>query len=301
MSGLELIMSDTSSLDAVLQDASGVWMTAPVAPERFLEGVVEVDLSGTAELDRLRSVMSVASLPGYVCACGGDIRFEFFDVDARPLTTVVLHHGESLRWQGWDGHAVLADGHRLLHWLNDHGVPGPLRQMEIAQREEEGRQDARAHWRAAMPAVVEDLANQLFALSETGEAASPELWAELQDRLNLASPDPVSRALALMAWFGAGTGRASGYPLHESVPGILLKEMPIAEIIAALEDPQANSRHYAGAVRHLTGWKSRRKQQRDVARLPEPVKLRLLQQAQTLSGQNIRDRAERWLAPKRTT
>ncbi|WP_406834923.1 hypothetical protein ACICHK_00535 [Streptomyces sp. AHU1] len=298
---MELIMSDTSSLDAVLQDASRVRMTAPVAPERFLKGVIEVDLSDPAELDRLRSVMSVTSLPGYVCACGGDIRFEFFDADAQSLAVVVLHHGESLRWLGWNGHAVLADGHRLLRWLNDHGVPGPLRQMEADQREEERRQDARAHWRASMPTAVQDLADQLFAMSETGEDASPELWTELQDRMNLAFPDPADRALALMAWFGAGTGRASGYPLHESVPGLLLKDMPIAEIIAALEDPQADSRHYMGAVRHLTGWKSRRKQQRDVARLPEPVRLRLLQQAQTSSDQNMRDRAERWLAPKRTT
>ncbi|MER5384246.1 hypothetical protein ABT040_28895 [Streptomyces sp. NPDC002688] len=288
-------------MDYVLQDACQVRITAPVAPDRFLGGEVRVDLSDPAELASLRSAMSVKALPGYVCACGGDVRFEFLDADDRTLAVVVLHHGESLRWDGWEGNALLVDGHRILHWLKDHDVPGPLRQLEEAQREEKGRRRAEADWRAAVPTALDDLTDRLVALAWMGTDASPELLDELKDRLRIAFPDSVSRVLALLAWFGAGTGRYSGYPVYEDVPDLLLKDTPIAEIIAGLQDPGADSRHYAGALRHLVGWKSRRKQQRDIARLPEAVRLRLLNQAHDSTDRIPLRRAERWLAPRQAT
>ncbi|MGW3820154.1 hypothetical protein [Streptomyces sp. NPDC005046] len=152
-------------------------------------------------------------------------------------------------------------------------------------------------WLTAMPTTLKDLADQLLSLSQTRQSASPELLAELQDRLELAFPDPSSRTLALLAWFGAGSGRYSGFPLHEKVPSLLLRDIPIAAIIAALQDPRADARHDAGAVRHLVGWKSRRKQKRDIAALPEPLRLRLLQQARASSDKIPQHRSERWLAP----
>ncbi|MBC6460186.1 hypothetical protein [Actinomadura sp. HBU206391] len=255
------------------------------------------DLSEPAELDRLRRAMAVDSVPGAVCACAGDVRFEFLDEDGRHLTTVVFHHGVTLRWDGWDGDAVLADGRSLLHWLEEHGAPGPLRQFEEdeRQRQQAGRQEA--EWLSAMPAALEDLSGRMLALSRTGGDPSPDLLGELRDRLRQAIPEPVSRALTLFEWCGAGSGRCSGFPVHEIVPDLLLKDMPIVEIIAGLQDPRAEARHYAGAVRHLVGWRTRAKQKRDLDAIPAPLKARLLQEAQASGDQDKQARATRWLTP----
>lgn len=111
--------------------------------------------------------------------------------------------------------------------------------------------------------------------------------------------DPVERVLALLDWYGSGSGRCSGYPVHEGVPGELLGRVPIADLIAALADPRAEERHDAGAVRHLVGWKTRPRQKRDVAGLPEPLRDRLLAHARRSGDSDKQGRAERWLAPPR--
>ncbi|MGW3983472.1 hypothetical protein [Streptomyces mirabilis] len=160
-------------------------------------------------------------------------------------------------------------------------------------------QTQEAHWRAAMPTTLDDLSVQILSLSQTGESASLDLLTELKVQLELAFPDLITRTLTLLAWCGAGSGRCSGYPLHEEVPGLLLKEIPITEIVASLQDPRADSRHYAGAVRHLVGWKSRPRQRKDIDALPEPMKVRLLQQARASGDQDKQSRAERWLTPTR--
>jgi hypothetical protein len=290
---------ETSALDAVLQHASRVRVTEAVRSAGSVDGVILADLSDPTELDRLRTAMAVEALPGFRCMCAGDVRFEFLDADDGELTPVVLHHGEGLRWDGWDSDALLTDGRPLLLWLDSHGVPGPLREFEETEHRRERDQKEAAHWRAAMPTALDDLSDRFLSLSRTGEQASPDLLNAVRERLEPAFPDPVARALALLAWCGAGSGRCSGFPLHEEVPGLLLKDVPITEIVAGLQDFRADSRHYAGAVRHLVGWKSRRKQKKDIAALPEPVRIRLLQEAQASGDHGKQARAERWLAPTR--
>ncbi|QDN95904.1 hypothetical protein FNV58_07295 [Streptomyces sp. RLB1-9] len=264
-----------------------------------MDGEILVDLSDPAELDRLRTAMSVEALHGFRCMCLGDVRFEFLDADAWQLTAVVLHHGATLRWDGWESDAVLADGRLLLLWLNSHGESGPLRQFEEHERRHGRMQTQETHWRAAMPTTLDDLSVQILSLSQTGESASLDLLTELKVQLELAFPDLITRTLTLLAWCGAGSGRCSGYPLHEEVPGLLLKEIPITEIVASLQDPRADARHYAGALRHLVGWKSRPRQRKDIDVLPEPMKVRLLQQARASGDQDKQSRAERWLTPTR--
>ncbi|MFE5677844.1 hypothetical protein ACFQ7B_42445 [Streptomyces erythrochromogenes] len=154
-----------------------------------------------------------------------------------------------------------------------------------------------------MPAGLEGTADRVLGLSRTGGRPSPELLTELTDRLQLAFPEPVERALALLDRYGSGSGRCSGYPLHEGVPGELLAGVPIAglvaDLLAALADPRAEDRHDAGAVRHLVGRKTRPHQQRDVARLPEALRVRLPAHARRSGDSDQQARAERWLAPRR--
>lgn len=178
-------------------------------------------------------------------------------------------------------------------------MSGPMQQFKADRlRAEEGTEEER-NWLAAMPAGLEGTADRILALSRTGGRTSRGLLAELRDRLQLTFPDPVERVLALLNWCGSGSGRCSGYPVHESVPGELLGRVPIADLLAALADPRAEERHDAGAVRHLVGWKTRPRQKRDVAGLPEPLRARLLAHARRSGDSDKQSRAESWLAPQR--
>ncbi|MFF3089513.1 hypothetical protein ACFVRB_31415 [Streptomyces nojiriensis] len=292
-------MDATTALDGVLQQTHMVLVGA--VGGLGADGEIRVDLSDPAESTRLRTAMTVDSLPGFHCMCLGDVRFELFDRDGGRLAVVVLHHGATLRWGQWDGDAVLAEGHLLLDWLDGHGMPGPLQQFERDRQRAEEQAAERRDWLAAMPAGLEGTADQILGLSQIGGAASPELLAELTERLQLTLPDPVERVLALLDWYGSGSGRCSGYPPHEGVPGELLGRVSISDLLAGLADSRAGERHDAGAVRHLVGRKTRPRQKRDVARLPEPLRARLLAHARRSGDSDKQARAERWLAPSQAS
>jgi hypothetical protein len=284
----------TTALDGVLRQAHMVKVSSVSWGGE--DGEIRVDLSDPAESARLRTAMAVESLPGFHCMCLGDVRFEVFDRAGGRLAVVVLHHGATLRWGRWDSDAVLTDGHRLLVWLAGHGMPGPMRQFETDRRRAEEETEEERHWLAAMPAGLEGLADRILDLSRTGGRPSPELLADLTERLRRTFPDPADRVLALLGWNGSGSGRCSGYPVHEGVPGELLGRVPIADLLAALADPRAEERHDAGAVRHLVGWKARPRQKQDIAAVPEPLRARLLAHARSSGDSDKQRRAERWLA-----
>ncbi|MEU8949325.1 hypothetical protein [Streptomyces sp. NPDC048489] len=290
-------MNETTALDSVLQQAH-VARVSSVSGFKA-DGKIRVDLSDPAKSAQLRRAMAVESLPGFHCMCGGDVRFELFDRDGERLSALVLHHGATLRWGQWESDAVLVDGRLLLAWLDEVGMPGPMQQFEADRRQAEESAEEKRSWLAAMPAGLEEAADRILDLSRTGSGPSPELLAELTHRLLAALPDPVERVLALLGWYGSGSGRCSGYPLHESVPGELLRGVAMADLLAGLADPRAEERHDAGAVRHLVGWKTRPRQKRDVAGLPEPLRDRLLAHARRSGDSDKHNRAERWLAPLR--
>ncbi len=264
-------MADLSALDAVVGDAASVRVS-----ELWSYGEAFVDLSQSDERERLRAAMAVRALPGYVCACCGQVSFEFLDAHGERLATVAFHHGITLAWSGWSGHAELADGAALERWLNEHGLSG-----------EEGAdiRPERLDWVQAVPPALDELANQLLR-------DFPRTSVVLKARRLMLGVEPVSRVLQLLAWCASGTGRLSGYPVHEDVPGLILSSVPVAQIAAALEDPRADGRHFAGAARHLLGGNVRERV--DVARLPKPVRVKVGAAAEE-RGYEIPQWAERLL------
>ncbi|MEV6242838.1 hypothetical protein [Lentzea sp. NPDC051838] len=247
-----------TALDEVLRNAASVRVS-----EIQWYGEITVDLSRPEERDRLRAAMKVGSLPGYVCACRGQARLEFFDAQSEPLTEVVLHHGISLDWQWESGHAELADGVVLLRWLEEHGLPGLL--LSDAERPE------RLAWIAAMPPALEEMAGDLVGHFATADDSKHVVEA----RKRMRAVDSVTGVLQLLSWYASGIGGSVKSPPYEDVPGLILRETPIAEIIAALEDPRADARHDAAAARLLLVGNSRIKQRLDVARLPGPLRVRI--------------------------
>jgi hypothetical protein len=278
-----------ATLDELLSGAIRVRVTTVGAP-----GEPVLDLADPAELDLLREALTVERVTDGYCMCHGDLEFAFTGGDGRR-TVVGLHHGLSLRWTGWDGDALLRDGDRVLHWLARHGAGGPLAQAQRRQAERERELLDRQAWTAAAPADVRDLLDLAIAAAHTTGVIAPSVHALVADRLAQAFPDPAERAAALLAWYGSGTGRYSGYPVYETLPAPALAGTPIAEIIDALRR-FPDDRVAAGAVRHLCAWKSRTHLRRDIARLPDDVRARLLAVARESDDDTTRRRAEQHLA-----
>lgn len=251
-----------SALDDVLRTALGVRVS-----EIEWYGEIVVDLTRPDVLEGLRAAMAIESLPGVVCACAGQVRFEFFDVQGERLTVVVLHHGIMLAWQWESGHAELADGAELLRWLGEHGLPGPL--LSSSERPE------RLAWIAAMPPALEEMTGDLVGHWPMADDSKYVIEA----RRRIRAVDPETYVLQLLAWNAAGVGRHKRYPPYEDVPGLLLQDVPVADIIAALEDPRATDVHDAGAAQVLLCGKSRIRQRMDVASLPGPLRVRVREAA----------------------
>ncbi|WP_330272302.1 hypothetical protein OG205_35800 [Lentzea sp. NBC_00516] len=55
--------------------------------------------------------------------------------------------------------------------------------------------------------------------------------------------------LQLLAWSAAGVGGYQRYPPYEDVPGLILRDVPIAEVVAALPEPLRVRVREAGAAR----------------------------------------------------
>jgi len=288
-------MSDESALNTVLDGACRVLVTdAGVHAGRPIPADVLIDEADPHAIDTLRVALTVEEFPGAMCMCTGDVAFEFFDGHDRVLAVVGLHHGDALRWSGWDGDAVLADGLAVLRWLDERGAARPLQQFAQDERRREGTRRAASAWVEAMPRVLSELAPQMLEISQTG-IASAELLDQVHSQLWTSMPEATGRTLALLAWNGSGTGRCSGFPTHEELPGQLLRTVPIGEIITSLQDPRADTRHDAGAVRHLVGWKSRDKQKQDIDALPAQLRTRLLSQTLASGDADKQSRAQRWL------
>ncbi|WP_329788832.1 hypothetical protein V1227_30840 [Lentzea sp. DG1S-22] len=227
-----------TALDDVVRKASHVRFTEVGTPDEFVE--VGVD-------DELRAALAVESSPGGVCACRGDVRFEFLGARREVLAAVVLHHGITLAWNGWHGHAVLSDGEALRAWLRRRDTARP----------------ADEDWVAAIPPALRGLTRRM--LRPVRWTAGSRLLA--QARTLLGAVDPVTGTLQLLAWRGSGGAQ------HAEIPALLLLAVPLSKIGTALKDPRADERHYAGAVRHLLGADGRERS--DAGRLPRSVRMRL--------------------------
>lgn len=290
-------MTSVQALDQVLREIARVRVTeGGVSEDRVLGNRILLDVADPVAVRLLRGALAVEQTTDGYCMCLGDLAFEFFDSGDRRVAVVGFHHGVSLRWQGWDGDALLRDGGQVLRWLAEHGVNGPLNQEERRQAERHEKQLDEERWKDAAPAAVRDLLDLAITATHTDGRLPPGAYNLVAQRLSQAVPDPVERAAALLVWYGSGTGRCSGYPMHEDLPAPALAEIPISYLIEALQSFPTDNRIDAGAVRHLCGWKSRPNQARDIGRLPNELRERLLAAAQASGDDDKRHRAERWLS-----
>ncbi|MTE15373.1 hypothetical protein [Nocardia aurantiaca] len=260
---------DLDALDRVLAHARGVRVRemprdAPTLLEEWDPIAVRA----------LRDALRVADLPGFVCMCWGDVVLDFFDAAERPLTTVTLHHGYSIRWDGWPQDALLADGVRSLEWLAVRGVSVPLREYHVAEQRKADNDRTARLWVAEIPAPLMPYADLFLDTSTTGGGLTGSQVAEVRAPLLAAYPDAVDRILRLCDWYAGGTGAYTGYPTHERIPAQFLDLENRADFARAVD--LADDRATAGAVRYLLSWDSRKHLARLLSALSPAARRKIL-------------------------
>ncbi|MFJ9743867.1 hypothetical protein, partial [Streptomyces sp. NPDC101166] len=244
---------DPEALDRVLAGARGVRVREMPGDAPTL-----IEERDPVAVRALREALRVSDLPGFVCMCWGDVVLDFFDAGERPLTSVTLHHGYSIRWPGWPQDARLADGMRSLEWLAVRGVAVPLQEFRAAERRQAESDRIAYRWVAEIPDPLIPFAGLFLDTSTTtgGGLTGPQV-EEARALLLMTYPDPVDRILRLCAWFAGGTGRYSGYPAHERIPAQFLLLEDHADFARAVE--LADEHATAGAVRYLLSWDTRKR------------------------------------------
>lgn len=253
-------------------------------------------LQGPEDLAQLRLLLRVRTGERFALACLADAIFRFSDGAGRAQASVNLYHTVALGWEGWEGHyRELADGAALAEWLAARGYTGPVDELRADQARAERDAALQRAWSMAVPEPARPLLPGMLATGQSG-TIPPGLLEELRQVLARAWPDDVERCRALLAWFSAGTGRYSGYPVYEAIPGMLLAGMPIAVVVQVLRQNQVDERAWRGAVRHLTAWQGRSAQElQSISLQMRPQLLAIAQGAEEVQARRLK---ESWSAPR---
>ncbi|MCL2316601.1 MAG: hypothetical protein FWC46_05900 [Actinomycetia bacterium] len=117
---------DTGAFDAATSGATrAVIRMVGGAVNAVSTELVVLDLRVRAAVDDLRGLLAVEAVIDGYCMCSGQLAVEFLDEAGGRLAYATIHHGAHLRWSGWSGDGMLADGPALAAWLVAHGVPDP--------------------------------------------------------------------------------------------------------------------------------------------------------------------------------
>lgn len=310
-------------LDAVMAEVRRVRvLRGGMASDEPLEKVVLFETAKDTAISMLRETLRIVDGPAGHCMCYGDPTLELLGASSQRLALIAVHHGQSIRWKSWRHDARLVAGRPLLEWLAGHGATYPLEEYEANVRRQRAERGAWDRWLAAMPACLRCFLEQTgeslgyvtfvpapavgghgaavtaptgpvkFAANyPTTKVASTDL-ALLLNALGEAHPDSAKQALMLFAWFGSGAGPWSGFPAYESVAENLLMTLHIKDLLRALECAELTPEHLEGAARLFGGWAFRTKRGTEFARLPEPMKRRLLDHSMQCADPDKRSRAQ---------
>jgi hypothetical protein len=245
---------------------------------KALGATVLLEVSDAHDLEALQQLTAIDETKvGFHCLCYGDLALVLKSTGSADLLVLGIHHGESIRWDGWNSDADLARGRDLLEWLAARGVEEPLRQY--LENERRGREAVASFysWLAATPEPLQYLIPQIDDLRQSGDLLDAESEQEAEARLNLWYPSGTERTEVLLRWFGSGSGRINGYPTYEAIPTQFLHHAPLTDLIAAIE--RGDSDVVAGGVRLLAGRNFHQDREDELLALPPVLRGTLLASA----------------------
>lgn len=175
-----------------------------------------------------------------------------------------VHHGVSVRWRdATSGDFFLERGRELAEWLAVRGVADVRDQMDESERKQVRAEAEERSWVAAMPESLLKHRETILSLGRTGAFPSPALLHQLSQAFTDAESDHERRIRALLRWHASGSGRCSGYPVHECVPEeLLLAEAP-GSLLDVVSAPGLTAAETAGAARLVASLATRRRSEFD--------------------------------------
>lgn len=284
-----------ASLDRLLASVTRVRVIAGgMARGKAMGTEVLLETADATDIAAFRACLKIVEDPrtfGH-CMCHGNPALELYAGD-ELAATLGFHHGRSIRWEAWKHDAVLQDGSGLVNWLAERGVTGPRQEVEALKRQQEQSIQAARRWKAAMPAALEPFWDAMMQVgfgqvvaiamnpSKTRRDPARQVYARriplMKAALEKAYPDPVSRALAVLGWYGHGEGPWNGFPAYEIFADDLLLEFPVEVIVTALQAEEVTPEHLEGAARHFAQWGFLAPHEQDTGQVPEAVKQRLME------------------------
>lgn len=242
------------------------------------------------------AVASIASLvrilPGepFHCMCPGDQTLEFLGPGTRR-TSITLHHGRSIRWDGvWDTDVLLDHPGPLLDWLADRGVSGPRDEADRLAVQEWNASRLWEVWKKASPPSLRQLLDGISVLGGVPPDIDEPVHLRAADAIRVAYSDREQAILALLGWFGSGEGPWSGFPSYETIAEWLLLRYPTTEIVSALAREDLSPSQLEGAGRLVASFWFARLRPGDAARIPAEVVDRLLSHVERSANPDNRAR-----------
>jgi hypothetical protein len=215
---------------------------------RPLGNAVLLDSTEKSDLAELKQALAILDGPAGHCMCCGGPTLEILSSENESLAAVSIHHGRSVRWAAWKDDAELLDGRRLLDWLAQRGVPGPLDEfLEDQRREQQGQADWQC-WVAAMPDCLKQLPPDVWQRVRETSDLTP-----IHETLSTLYPDLRGRILALFRWFGNGAGPWTGFPVYEELAEQILLQIPVDELVNVLQNVSPSEQELEGAARFFAG------------------------------------------------
>lgn len=259
------------SLDALLSPATRLRiLEGGVSDDKAIGKKVLLDTHETSAASKIAKLLRIVEDPATFghCMCLGSYALEFYE-GQKLLATIGLHHGQSIRWDGWQWDAWLSDRLKLLEGLKELGVNGPLAEfMEDERRREEGQRAGKL-WLDATPACLRSFWQEM-------QDCAPDL-KPMSKALKSAFPELGIRVLELFRWFGSAHGPWSGYPIYQGVPESLLLEYTNKELLTVIADADLSSDHLEGIARLFAGHEFRNGKRHRKLELPESLRQKLLQ------------------------
>ncbi|MFN7732304.1 MAG: hypothetical protein ACK5OB_10380 [Pirellula sp.] len=216
---------------------------------RPLTNTVLLDISMESDLEELKRALEILDGPAGHCYCCGEPTLEFLSSQNESIAVIGLHHGHSVRWEAWKDDAELLDGRRLLNWLAQRGVPGPLDKFLDGLRKDEQSRAAWQRWQSAMPDCLKQLTAEVWQRIQETNDLTP-----VRESLRTAYPDLSAQILSLFRWFGTGAGPWTGFPVYERLAEEILLQYPVEELVEALQNASLSEEELEGASRFFAGW-----------------------------------------------
>ena len=262
-------------LPGIVGAATRVTCRMPAAGSAIL-----YETASPEDIAALAAALSSDTEPRSYCMCNGTLVFELESVGPSSLT---LHHGVSIRWDGSRGDVSLHTPDAVMDWLSARGMPFVREEFDATRRRAHEASMQAWRWRAALPSSL----SPFFDDMRVTRADSDPAWTAA---FEAQFPDVVERARLLLDLFGSSAGPWTGAPAWEGVPERFLLGMPLDVLIAAIGDAPG-VRRCEGAARLFSGAAFGRERPQDRTRLSEDLRRMLLEHVEASNDRDKRARA----------